>query len=172
MLKRNTPSRFALLCSVVLALAACSGDPMQTASVDDQSADSPYAGTPEEFDALESPDAAGPDEADPVATGSVSRMSSLSAIAGTWATDDAACSTGTTAVTIGSDQIQAFGKSCDIASVIGSGANNIAATLSCPASASDVATSEIVRFERQEDGTLQVNLVGTEDPPQVLSRCP
>lgn len=189
-------SRTVLLIALIVPLAACGNSPQQPSDeVDDRAADSPYLGGAEEEEpATGSPDfaefaendggnggesvdeTAGSEtlpELDPVVTGNTLEATSISEIAGSWASDPNDCGAGGgTVVTITEERFERTGQQCDIASTIDSGQGSIAATLTCPSVAGATPDSEIVKLAPQEDGTLQMNIVGSEDPPRSFERCP
>ena len=189
MRKHHIISKTPLLLCLVLPLAACGNSPQEpSGEVDDRSIQSPYLEDRPADPQFEGEDVASADdgssettfddaesgtETDPLFTGAVSETPPLSPITGTWVTDPADCETGGgSTITMTTDRFERVGQSCDIASIVGSGQGSIAITLSCEAGTSGVATSEIVKLAPQNDGTLNMNIVGTEEVPQQLERCP
>ena len=167
-------------------LAACDNNSPQQPSdvVDDRSSQSPYgseAGTETEGTetaALDDSELAavptvetGDPEVDELFTGTPGESPEISPIAGTWAVDSADCEVGGgSSITMTADRFERVGQSCEIVSTVGSGQGSIAVTLNCPGSGG-TGSSEIVKLAPQEDGGMLMNVVGTQEAPQVLQRC-
>lgn len=183
-------SRTAILIALLVPVAACGNSPQQPSEgVDDRSAESPYLGGDAEGvdQSGVPPDSAPfannetgsstvpePREMDSVATGAVvSDDALLAPFSGDWALDARDCGVrGPSLVSISRTQIERVGSQCQVANVIDGGDGSISVTLTCPEGAGGIGNSEIVKLASADDGNLQINIVGSEDPPQSLARCP
>jgi hypothetical protein len=170
-----------LLVALALPLAACSGGPQQPSDVvDDKTAESPYLGnettsageeSPSFADIGEVPPVAGGSAVDPIATASLTtRPADISAVAGRWAPDEAACATeGGPALLISQRRYESPERSCDVADVIDAGNGAVTATLSC--ASGDGAASELIKLAPAGE-QLAVSVIGGGEPDQRFIRCP
>ncbi len=185
-------SRSAILVVLMLPLAACGNSPQQPSdTVDDRSAKSPYLGGAEDedngtgqngFEDLaglgndeneENSTVPPPREIDPISTAAVNEEALLSRFTGEWAADERDCGVGgPSLVSVSPTEIDRVGQQCQVASIIDGGDGSVSVTLSCPAGQEGVATSEIVRLAPADDGNVVINVVGSEEPPRPLTRCP
>ena len=154
-----------------LLVAACSSGPQQPHDmVDDRSVDSPHLGGSTSENSTEiGLDSLG-SGTDPIVTGSVS--ADVTAISGSWAANPAACGDANAMVVISSSRVGRPGKSCEVADRLDSGNGSVTMTLTCPFGPEGETESELVKLSPEDDNSLTLSVVGGDEAPQTLNRCP
>jgi hypothetical protein len=157
---------------LLVLVAACSSGPQQPSDiVDDRSGDSPHLGGGSELDtsAETGLDSLG-GGTDPIVTGSVA--ADVTSISGGWATNPEACGNAGAMVVVSANRVERPGKTCEVADRLDSGNSSVTMTLTCPVGPEGETESEFVKLSPQDDDSLVLSVVGGDEAPQTLSRCP
>jgi hypothetical protein len=165
--------------ALLLALAACGNSPQQPSGVvDDKAAEAPGAGLDnsadvspdfEDLDTAENLDAGSSPGLDPVETASVpAPPADLTAIAGRWGLDEAACA-GAGTVSISPSTFESPERICDIASAVDGGDGSVTVTLSCPETGGEK-DGDLLKLN-PEGGGLSIGFIGGSEPPETYVRC-
>lgn len=165
----------------LLVLAACSNAPQQPSdTIDGRSAESPHLGEDEEDFEVADTEASSEDDVtgsltvepgQPIPTGdAVASSATFGDMEGRWAATPADCPA-SPAIVVSSTEVERPGQICTVAELIAAGASSVTAALLCPAGQEGAPERELLRLALQDDA-LSMNIVGSEDPPATLQRCP